>query len=149
LRILAVLQSMWHHGPPRRAPLIFRINPQNSSGRKLHCICSGHDMMVTNSTSICGTGSDSNSPIDVNFLSRALIARNWQLLLICGNQAAEAIRLVDSSLLARPRIFIPHPAARNLTNLLLEDVKDAINAQPLQSYIFKQLKGSHISSQLG
>lgn len=145
--VLAILQSMWHHEAPTKAPLYFVINPRNRSGAKLYRITTGHRLYVTNSTSVCGTGPDSNAPIDMAFLERAIRRARERLkadtLLVCGRQAKEAFERLPPDLQALPHLIMPHPAARNLTNRLLADVTEALKENPLRNAEFIQQKDGH------
>jgi hypothetical protein len=144
--VLAILQSMWHYDAPAKAPLFFRINPRNRSGAKLYKITAGHKLLVTNSTSVCGTGPDSNAPIDLKFLERAIRRADRMkidVLLVCGRQAKEAFEQLPEDLRRKPHIIMPHPAARNLTNALLADVTKALNETEISSAEFEQYKGYH------
>lgn len=151
MNVVAILQSMW--GPERgTAPLFFRINPRNRSGAKLYRITDGHSLVVTNTASVCGDSPDDHQPIDLAHLKRALDRlRNGigvGAVLVCGNQAKEAWLELPAKYRATPHIIMPHPAARNLTNALLHDVRAMLNAEPLASYEFRQLKGEHVKTRI-
>ncbi len=138
---LAVLQNMW--GPERRAPLAFRINPRNHSGRRLYRLTEGHNLWVTNSSSVCAPAAHIKCAPDDRFLLKALARRKWEVVLVCGKQAQEAFKRVinmdfldvdtneDLSKIIydyKPFIvFMPHPAARSLTNKLMDRIKRHIN----------------------
>ena len=131
-----------------KAPLFFKINPRNRSGAKLYRITQGHSLVVTNTASICGHSPDDHQPIDQAHLMRALDRLRKgigiDLILVCGNQAKEAWNALPAEYRSGPHIIMPHPAARNLTNALLDDIKATINAKNLSSHWFKQLSyGGH------
>lgn len=149
MNIVAILQSMW--GPRReRAPLFFRINPQNRSGAKLYTVTQGHSLVVTNTASICGDSPDDYQPIDLAHLTKALDRLRKGIgidaVLVCGNQSKEAWLALPAKYRTTPHIIMPHPAARNLTNVLLHDVRAMLNVKPLASYEFRQLKGQHVKT---
>lgn len=145
---------MW--GPGQKAPLLFRINPRNHSGKKLHRICEGHQFVVTNASSEIGSHASDHRNPDREFLRKAIHSHPWNLIIACGNVAQpefleirnESVGKTDFAheLLQRtPYILMPHPASRSLTNQLLDDVRTAINTVPLRSLRFYQQRGNPYS----
>jgi len=129
MTILAILQNMWD--PARtEAPNVFRINPRNHTGKKLYFICGQHELWVTNSSSKCAPCAKVRLPPDLLFLRRAILRRDWDCYLVCGNQARDSVhRLLakDMEVLKqmkiKPVVFMPHPAARMITNRLLHSLQ--------------------------
>lgn len=52
----------------------------------------------------------------------------FDMVLVCGVQAAETVNkyIVKISEIGTPLLFVPHPAARNLTNIRCEEIREEI-----------------------
>lgn len=52
----------------------------------------------------------------------------FDMVLVCGVQAAETVNkyIVKISEIGTPLLFVPHPAARNLTNQRCEEIREEI-----------------------
>jgi hypothetical protein len=126
MKILVILQNMYSgSGRDTKAPLLFKINPYNHSGKRLYKLIED-DFWVTNSSSILsGGGAKSYSGIDVKFLQRAIDKFDWDLIIICGNQAKKAFFMCEYLKEAR-LLFIPHPAARDFPNVLFDKIRRII-----------------------
>ena len=130
--------------------MVFRINPHNYTGKKLYRVTEGHDLWVTNSSSKCAPSADVAFPPDIAFLHKALMRASWDCYLVCGARAQDAFHQVlriypdaRAVLVTAPVIFLPHPAARKLTNKLLAGVKKHL-VQPGMAWVeFRQYIGSY------
>jgi hypothetical protein len=123
MKILVVLQNMYDYSNmERKAPLLFRINPLNHSGKKLNKLI--EDLFwVTNSSSILsGTGARSKTGIDKEYLQRALNYYQYDIIIVGGNQAKKAFNLCDYKGKANI-LFMPHPATRDMTNEFFDKLK--------------------------
>lgn len=57
------------------------------------------------------------------------VVANWIYIeVVCGVQAAETVNkyIVKISEIGTPLLFVPHPAARNLTNIRCEEIREEI-----------------------
>ncbi len=132
MKILCILQNAWgwdgsEHAEAMR--LFFRVNPRNKSGKRMYGICEGHDMYFTNaSTTITATASGKGKT-DIENLKEAVKAQEYDLYIVCGSQAAEAVNKISEEHINGVIIFMPHPASRNLTNKLCYEVKSLIQSE--------------------
>lgn len=155
MNMLAILQNMWD--PCRSEALnVFKINRLNHTGRKLYRITEGHDLWCTNSSSKCAPRADIKLPPDIQFLLRAMSRRQWDLYLVCGAQAKDTFHHVlrlcpdtKARVELAPVVFLPHPAARNFTNRLLEGIKRHLLHPDCAWVEFKQYKTHYRKSEYG
>lgn len=111
-------------GVDTKAPLIFKINPYNKSGKKMLDICDGqnNDVWFSNTSSICsGGGANSVKPIDLDFVKRALTCKEWDLIVFGGKLSVGVYKANFSEL--TNVVLMPHPAARSFTNRLKDDIR--------------------------
>lgn len=134
-RCVAILDTMW--GGEGIAPGLFRINPQNHSGRRLYWLLGHEDLWVTNACPEYVEHSKVHGKPDPEWLAGNLRRIDFQLLLVCGSVAKktldQAIRekffKQESFLPETARIvYIPHPAARGWTRFKLDTARDYIQA---------------------
>ena len=130
MRVLAILQNMWDdRGSVRTAPLKFRINPLNYSGKRLYkLIGEGEDLWVTNaSREVSRKASEHKTQIDLKSLVRVLL-EDWDLVLVCGRVAHAAFDQAMTEVPERgtPALKIDHPAARRWSKEKLEVVRSRI-----------------------
>lgn len=137
MSVLVVLQNMWGWGGygSSRAPLVFRINPDNFSGRRLYNMLGDRSFYVTNSSSGCARTAPERLKPDPDFLRKAVALRPWKLYVVCGVQATETFKLVDRQApeleLARAQVvFMRHPAARTWTRGQLEAARRYLAEPP-------------------
>ena len=52
----------------------------------------------------------------------------FDLVLVCGKQAEETVKkyMAEIESYGKPVLFIPHPAARNLTNAKCEEIREQV-----------------------
>jgi hypothetical protein len=108
-RCLAVLEVMW--GTPGKAPGIFRINPNNHTGRRLYWLLGHDDLLVTNACPEQVGHPTLHGRPDPLWLAKNLQRVAYDLLLICGRVAQRTFDQCGY----RPQcriIEMPHPAAR-------------------------------------
>lgn len=134
MRILVILQTMYSgSGIDTKAPLIFKINPFNKSGKKMLQICGekynehghftpqpdGHSIWFSNISSIqSGGGAESFRPLDLDFVTRAVGAKQWDLIIFGGSHSKEVFWNHLADKIKCNVILMPHPASRNFTNTL-------------------------------
>jgi hypothetical protein len=121
--VVAILDTMW--GTRKgSAPRYFRINPLNTSGRRLYALAGqGANLLVTNACRELVTSADVHGRPDPVWLASNLvrIQQRWAIdvILVCGVVAQRAF---DQSLYqpaVETSVFrIPHPAARIWTTEL-------------------------------
>jgi hypothetical protein len=140
MRILIVMQNMYgRQGTDLPAPLLFVINPNNHSGKKMLYITSGHKALFTNCSSIMsGGGPESEGKTDKKYMLKAYLRMNWDLVIYCGKQAEKAYNEFTTKIVEVPVIIMPHPAARSFTNVLKEEIKNYVNSSELKKV--KQFK---------
>lgn len=140
MNVLAVLDTMYNWkrlaDGHTEAPRYFRINPRNTTGRRLYrLIGEDNQLLVTNCCKEIGSNSNSHGTPDSVWLSENLIElKEWfDLLLICGGVAKKTYRETD---LEFPRVMhIMHPAARTWTKSMIEETIAKIqNLQTLSSF---------------
>lgn len=130
MRVLAILQNMWDDRPwVHTAPLKFRINPHNYSGKRLYkFVGEGADLWVTNaSRQVSRQARVAKTKLDLVSLERVL-AEDWDLVLVCGRVAQGAVRKLETPITERgfPVIEIDHPAARRWSKEKIREVQKRI-----------------------
>lgn len=139
MKILVILQTMYSgDGADSKAPLLFRINPRNLSGKKMLHICDGHvtpenryqatnEVWFSNVSSILsGGGAESIRPVDLDFVKRAIYAKKWDLIVFGGEHSKAVYKANFHTSIKHRVILMPHPASRNFTNNLKQEITDYI-----------------------
>ena len=132
--VLSILQNMWHPfaGDRWKAPIRFRINPLNYSGKRLYnLVGEGSDLWVTNaSRQVSRRASDSRTKVDLESLDLVLTRYPWDLVLVCGRVAQAAARRLDPPISERGVRYleIDHPAARRWTKEKITEVAAMIQS---------------------
>ena len=116
-KCLAILETMW--GGSGNAPGLFRINPDNHTGRRLYFFLGHHDLWVTNACKeLVGNARIHGTP-DPEWLAKNLQRITYDLLLVCGSVAHKTFE--ECGYVPDCRIeYIPHPAWRGWTKVGLE-----------------------------
>lgn len=142
MNILFLLQNAW--GDAFKLPEVFVPNPRNKTAKVCRKIIGeGRTIFFSNVSPIVTDKSSDNPGIDQEYtnglLNRINERKTFDLIIICGNNAKEAY---DKSKVAfNGRVIrMPHPASRNLTNLLIAEVRKTIYEEEF-NYEFLQLKG--------
>lgn len=124
-RCLAVLETMW--GEDGDAPGLFRINPQNFTGRRLYWLLGHEDLWVTNACREQVANARLHGRPDPEWLAQNLKRLSYNLLLVCGRVAQRTF--LECGYSPRSRIIeMPHPAARVWTHGSLDQWKRIIRA---------------------
>lgn len=108
-KVLVVLETMW--GGSGSAPGLFRINPNNYSGRRLLWLIGHSDFWVTNACREYVSNARQHGKPDPTWLAKNLQRIDYGLLLVCGKVAQRTYTacgyVPDCNVLE-----MPHPAAR-------------------------------------
>ena len=154
--ILCLLANAWGDRVQRERKIkIFRVNPQNTSGRRMLKICEGHDMWFGNVSPVWCTNPNTKVKPDCDHTRAVLKIKDWDVVIVCGRQAMDTVELLDLSAILEDRygvvdfIGMPHPASRSLTNalcggvkkLLTEVAEQGTGSEPCQ---FVQYKGYYV-----
>lgn len=146
IKILCVLQNAYSDNQRLRAFPFFKVNPRNKSGKRMIKICGeDNDMFFSNVCPDIYTNPKDKGKTDLEHLKSVLKSQNYDLYVVCGSQAEEAVEKVINQI-KKPIIFMPHPASRSLTNKLCQGVENFIEAKMYKSfrYIkFRQLRGNY------
>lgn len=122
-KCLAILETMW--GGNGNAPGLFRINPDNFTGRRLYWLLGHEDLWVTNACKELVRNARIHGTPDPEKLAKNLQRLTYDLLLVCGNVAAQTF--ADCGYVPECKtLYIPHPAWRGWTSKKLEDTKRMI-----------------------
>jgi len=144
--VVAVLDTMWGERQGS-APRFFRINPENTSGRRLYRLV-GEDvrLIVTNVCRELVDHSNKHGKPDAGWLYqniRHITAPrfNTQLILVCG-QIAQSVfnsilcRFEDEWILRTNLLCLPHPAARIWTEKTIQKqqkrIREALDGETVQ-----------------
>ena len=116
-RALAILETMW--GGNGQAPGVFRINPDNFTGRRLYWFLGHEDLWVTNACRELVENARLHGTPDPAWLTYNLRRMTYALLLVCGRVAQRTF--AECGYRPKCRIIeMPHPAARVWTRADLD-----------------------------
>lgn len=124
-RCLVVLETIW--GGDGQAPGLFRINPDNHSGKRLIYLLGHRDFWVTNACKEYVANAQQHGKPDSRWLATNLNRLEYDLLLVCGRVAQKTYNRVRSKPHCRT-IIAPHPAARTWTKESLILWRDRIQS---------------------
>lgn len=116
MRILCVLQNAWGD---RQLPIVFCPNPFNKSAKVVRKMVGDNYYDFSNTTDVVTSSPKGKpSPNYEHFRKVMEMMPKYDLILVCGKQAEETVRKFQDEIrqIGKPIIFVPHPAARNLTN---------------------------------
>jgi hypothetical protein len=139
--VVALLESMWgwrgYNEPGEDAPVFFRINRDNFSGKRLYRMCGDANLLVTNSCRTVQESASHHGVPDPEWVGRnlAFLAKQgMDLLLVCGQVAKRTYIERPCGWNAHyPNVlFIDHPAARRWTNARLDEITSQISAIALR-----------------
>ena len=109
-RCVAVLDTMW--GGDGHAPGLFRINPNNFTGRRLYRLLGHKDLWVTNACRELVENAKGHGKPDPKWLAKNLQRMTYDLLLVCGRVAQRTY--ADCGYVPDCRVLkMPHPASRS------------------------------------
>jgi len=119
---IVVLDTMW--GSRGRAPVFFRINPNNHSGKRLYKLIGHEDFWVTNCCREQTTHARLHGTPDPSWLKQNLLRITPEVILLCGRVAQETwnrLGLDIATVKRESTVYrLPHPAARNWTKESLQ-----------------------------
>jgi hypothetical protein len=135
-RVICILQNAWGD---RELTTVFEPNPYNKSAKVIRkMIGDNSEFYFCNTTGIVTKTAKERANIDQEHFNNVITTISltqltdhpYNLILVCGKQAEQAVkiknnieRLIDLNI---PIIFIPHPAARNLSNVRISQIKQEI-----------------------
>ena len=128
-KILCVLQNAWGD---RDIPMIFEPNPYNHSAKVMRKVVGAHKMYFSNTTPVVTRTAKECAKADYkHFLTLIKEFPKFDLILVCGRQAAvtfdhneEAVKAVENK---PPMVFMKHPAARDVSKVYIDKLKEEIN----------------------
>lgn len=143
--ILCLLENAWGRGHERIK--VFRVNPDNCSGKRMLKITDGHDMWFGNVAPMWMPKADVKTVTCLKHTERVLECKDWDMVIICGKPALEAVHeLYEEGAKVFEKIkriiAMPHPASRTLTNKLCDAVREEI-IDSVEDVLFVQNKGSY------
>lgn len=125
-KVICILQNAW--GTEKYLPITFQPNERNKSCKVIRKIISPDaKLWFSNTTPECSGNASGKIKIDWSHCLRLVTYINRQdfdLVLICGKQAAEAMYGFQ---ILKPKLVIKHPAARDLSNIEIENYKRQIH----------------------
>lgn len=129
-KVVALLDSMWNwegcHTGDVLAARSFRINPDNTSGKRLYKLVGPYvDLWVTNSCrEMCNSANHHGKPDPQWVKENLALLAPFDVLLVCG---AVAKQTYLSVVLPYPNVYVmDHPAARRWTNVKMGATAAAI-----------------------
>ena len=126
MRILCILQNAWGD---RKLPITFVPNPYNKSARIIKKMVGNHFYKFCNTTDeVTPTPNAKPKPNYEHFEKVIKEMHKFDLILVCGIQATETVnKYIDKiNEIGVPLLFVPHPAARNLSNAKCEEIRAQI-----------------------
>jgi len=128
MRILCVLQNAWGD---RRLPIRFVPNPYNKSAKVIRKMVGENYYEFANTTDVVTQTPNEKPKPNYQHFKRVIVEmKKFDLVLVCGNQAKEVVNkfIEDVKATNVPFLFVPHPAARNLSNSMISEIHDKIRS---------------------
>lgn len=129
MKILCILQNAWGD---RKLPITFEPNPYNHSAKVIRkMVGEGNYFEFSNTTDV--VTSTANAKPKPNYKHFEKVIEEiylFDLILVCGNQAKEVVEKYLDKIKSfnKPILFVPHPAARNLTNVRIAEIRKEIES---------------------
>lgn len=126
MKIICILQNAWGDGS---LPIVFKPNPYNKSASVIRKMVGEHTFHFCNTTPIVTNAASGQSPIDTDHFRKVLQRiHSYDIILVCGKQAEKAVSMFKNEMneLNKPIYYIQHPAARNLTNVMISQFKETL-----------------------
>lgn len=144
MKIVFLLQNGWGFRN-NKCPIAFEPNELNKSAKTLRKIVGQRrKLLFTNCTAVSTDDAKGNPGRDLDHTNKVIRWCKFErcdLLIVCGSEAKKAYEECEE-VFQGTIWFIPHPAARNLTNELLEIIKQHLdNFTKHNHYHFKQFNG--------
>ena len=127
MKILCILQNAWGD---RKLPVTFEPNPYNKSARVIRKMVGAENYYeFSNTTDVVTTTPNEKPKINYQHFEKVIAQiHEFDLVLVCGIQAAEAVNKNIGKIrsIGKPILFVPHPAARNLSNARCAEIRKQI-----------------------
>lgn len=126
-KILCILQNAWSDS--NHLPITFIPNPYNHSAKRIKKMVGEYRYWFSNTTDVVTkTASEKPKPNYKHFERLIEQIPKFDLVLVCGQQAKETTEkyLEEIKSKNKPLLFVPHPAARNLTNVRCEEIRKEV-----------------------
>ncbi len=127
MMILCILQNAWGD---RKLSITFEPNPYNKSAKVIRKMVGYENYFEFSNTTdvVTPTPNAKPKPNYEHFEKVIKEIQFFDLVLVCGNQAKETVeKYIDEiTAIGKPILFVPHPAARNLTNVRCEEIRNKI-----------------------
>lgn len=123
MKILCLLQNSWGNRKEILGCISFIPNPKNHSARVIRNLVGNNYFEFSNTTVKSSLRANQVLPPDLDHLKKVIeYSEQFDLILICGKQAKEAILKCNFKLNV-PYLFIPHPASRNFSKNKRNNIK--------------------------
>lgn len=126
MRILCILQNAWGDG---KLPITFVPNPYNKSAKVIKKMVGDNYYEFSNTTDVVTSTPHAKPKPNYEHFEKVIgeISR-FDMVLVCGFQAKETVNkyITRISETRVPLLFVPHPAARNLTNARCEEIREEV-----------------------
>lgn len=122
MKILCILQNAWGD---RALPTTFYPNPFNKSAKVVKKMLGDCEFQFSNTTDVVTpTANGKPKPNYEHFQKVMKEIPKFDMILVCGNQAKDTVNVFIDKIYeyGKPILFVPHPAARNLTNKRCEEI---------------------------
>ena len=125
--ILCILQNAWGN---RILDVTFEPNPFNKSAKVIRKMVGYENYFEFSNTTdvVTPTPNAKPKPNYEHFEKVIKEIKRFDLVLVCGNQARETVeKYIDKiKAIGKPLLFVPHPAARNLSNVRCAEIREQI-----------------------
>ena len=127
MRILCILQNAWGD---RELPVTFEPNPYNKSAKVIRKMVGEENYYEFSNTTnvVTATPNEKPKPNYQHFEKVIEQIHKFNLVLVCGTQAAETVDKYIGKIrdIGKPILFVPHLAARNLSNVRCDEIRKQI-----------------------
>lgn len=123
MKILCVLQNAWGD---RKLPITFVPNPYNKSAKVIKKMVGNNYYEFCNTTDVVTSTPNAKPKPNYKHFEKVIKEMfKFDLILVCGVQASETVnKYIDEiNSLNIPLLFVPHPAARNLSNKRCNEIR--------------------------
>lgn len=126
MRILCILQNAWGD---RKLPVTFVPNPYNKSARVVRKMVGNNYFRFSNTTDVVTNTPNAKPKPNYEHFEKVIgEIHKFDLVLVCGVQAKETVNkyIEKINAIGVPLLFVPHPAARNLSNKHCQEIRTEI-----------------------
>lgn len=129
MKVICILQNAWGD---RLLPPIFVPNLRNKSAKTIRkMIPDDMRFHFCNTTPVVTPTAKGKPDIDAGYF-KSIIKRfaGYNLILVCGKQAEEAVSIYNKEILSLniPVLYIPHPACRTLSHVQINEIRGKVNS---------------------